>query len=72
MPQFDIYTFFVQTIWFTAFFWLFYFSYMKFILHPVFKVLNLRKKIYKMSASLNSKIKKNAVSTAIYAEVLKH
>lgn len=71
MPQFDLVTFFIQTFWFTVFFFLFYFSYIKFILHPVFKVLNLRKKIYNMSANLNSKIKKTALSNAIYSEILK-
>jgi len=72
MPQFDIITFFVQTVWFTVFFFLFYFSYIKFILNPVFKVLALRKKIYKMSVNLNSKIKKNVLSNAIYSEILKN
>jgi len=38
----------------------------------VFKVLALRKKIYKMSVNLNSKIKKNVLSNAIYSEILKN
>ena len=72
MPQFDLVTFFVQTLWFTFFFFLFYFSYIKFILHPMFKVLSMRNKIYKMSLNLNSKIKKNVLSNAIYSEIFKN
>ena len=71
MPQFDIVTFFIQTICLTFFFFLFYFSYIKFVLHPLFKVLAMRKKIYKMSVTLNSKIKKTALTNAIYSEIFK-
>lgn len=38
----------------------------------MFKVLSMRNKIYKMSLNLNSKIKKNVLSNAIYSEIFKN
>jgi len=71
MPQFDIFTFFIQTIGFTLFFFLFYMSYLKFMLHPIFLALNIRTKISNMALSLNAKTKKNALFNVILASSLK-
>lgn len=71
MPQFDIFTFFIQTVWFTLFFFIFYMSYLKFMLHPLFLALNIRTKIANMTSSLTAKTKKTALFNAILASSIK-
>jgi hypothetical protein len=69
MPQFDIMTFFVQTISFSLFFLCFYFFYIKFILHPTFLAINNRAKISKIS--LIVKMNKTLIGNQFYSRIVK-
>jgi hypothetical protein len=66
MPQFDFYTFFVQTFWFSLITCFFYLMYLKFPIQNSSQVLKMRNKLqslYSVSKGVNK-------SSIIYQKIL--
>jgi hypothetical protein len=66
MPQFDFYTFFVQTFWFSLLTCFFYLMYLKFPIQNSSQVLKMRSKLQNLYSALKGANK----SSTIYQKIV--
>jgi len=59
MPQFDIFVFFNQALWFFIVFWIFHIVTLKNLLVPIIKILKMRSKLFKYSQKIKEQQQNN-------------
>lgn len=67
MPQFDFFSFFVQTFWLTIIGFAFYLILLKFPLNHTSQVLKMRNKLKDFAAKTSSKSKNSFIYNAVFS-----